>query len=293
MNENLSSKVQNRRKDTSDINKTGLPLTYNDTKVVLLPKDSVWTHVYWEISHETIDKLSKKYGPNFNPAAFTIRVYDITDINFNGSNANRYFDVKVDQSALSWYINVGEFNRAWCVDIGYILNDGSFVTVVRSNPVSMPRHGVSNITDEQWASLQLEFEKLLKLSGDGFGKSSQEIIRIMRQRWEDFTNLPSSYAVGGASSSSYRRESNKNSAEPAQKEKSFWLKADTEVIVYGATEPDAELTVCGKKVPLSQDGSFTLRFYLPDGEQSYPVEAKSSCGEMFKKISFKVKKETK
>ena len=51
--------------------------------------------------------------------------------------------------------------------------------------------------------------------------------------------------------------------------------------------------VCGKKVPLSQDGSFTLRFYLPDGEQNYPVEAKSSCGKMSKKIAFKVKKETK
>lgn len=291
MNENLSSKVQNRRKDNSAIDKTGLPQTYNDTKVALLPRDPVWTYIYWEISKETINDFTSKYGNNFNPSSFVIRVYDITDINFNGNNANRYFDVNVDSSALSWYINVGEFNRAWCVDIGYILNDGTFVNIARSNSITMPKHGVSSITDEQWALLQMEFERILRLSGDGVGKSSKELIKLMRQRWQEFTSLPSSSSLGGASSSSFRKDISKNTKN--SKKKDFWLKADTEIIVYGATEPDADLLVCGKKVPVSNDGSFTLRFYLPDGQQHYPVEAKSSCGQMSKKISFKVKKETK
>ncbi|MFB3789606.1 MAG: hypothetical protein ACE15F_24895 [bacterium] len=73
----------------------------------------------------------------------------------------------------------------------------------------------------------------------------------------------------------------------------FWLKADTELIVYGATEPDAKLTVQGQQITLRPDGSFTLRFYLPDGEQEYPIEATSADGTMKKKITFVVTRNSK
>ncbi len=288
MSENLSSKMQGKRKNT-DVNTTGLPESYGDTKVVLLPRDPVWIYVYWEISQNSINNLAKQFGDNFNSSSLTVRVYDVTDIMFDGSNANRFFDVSVNRNASSWYINVGEFNRSWCVDIGYTLKNGEFVTVSRSNVMAMPRHGVSNVTDEQWALLQLEFEKLLKMSGAGkIGQSSYDLVKLMRERWEELTKLPSSGVLGGASSSFKRADKSSQ-----QKNKNFWLKADTEIIVYGATEPDAKLTVQGKHVPLAADGSFTLRFYLPDGEQNYPIEAVSSCGTMSKKITFNVKKETK
>lgn len=48
--------------------------------------------------------------------------------------------------------------------------------------------------------------------------------------------------------------------------------------MYGATEPDAKLTVQGKEIKLKQDGTFTLRFALPDGKQVIPVEATSKDG---------------
>jgi len=113
----------------------------------------------------------------------------------------------------------------------------------------------------------------------------------MRVRWEELTKLPTSGVLGGASSSSLLRK--ERSGKQEKTNKNFWLKADTEIIVYGATEPDAELTVQGKKVALAPDGSFTLRFYLPDGQQNYPIEAVSSCKTMSKRIIFNVGKETK
>jgi len=57
------------------------------------------------------------------------------------------------------------------------------------------------------------------------------------------------------------------------KERSFWLKVDCELIVYGATEPDAKVTVQGAPIKLRPDGTFTLRYYLPDGKQVIPVKA--------------------
>ncbi|MDR1940697.1 MAG: DUF4912 domain-containing protein [Endomicrobium sp.] len=292
MSENLSSKLSGGKKSDSSINKDGLPVSYGDTKAVLLPRDPVWIYVYWEISQNIKDALSNKFGGNFNAGATALRIYDVTDIEFNGSNAHRYFDVAVNGGALSWYVNVGEFNRSWCADIGYVLKDGAFITVARSNSAVMPRHGVSSVTDEHWALLQIEFERLLKISGSaaGAGQSSYDIVKLMRERWEELTNLPSSASIGGASSSSFGAA--QGSVQPS-KEKKFWLRADTEIIVYGATEPDASLTVQGKNVPLAADGSFTLRFYLPDGQQSYPIEAVSSCGSMSKRITFNVTKDTK
>ncbi len=237
----------------------GLPKSYGDTKIVILPRDPLWFYAYWEVAADTYSKLKEKVGEGkFNSSRWALRVYDVTGIKFNGSNANRYFDIVIGFGADNWYVNVGEVNRAWCVDIGMITPDGEFIVVARSNILAMPRQGVSPITDEHWAMLQQEFERLLKLSGvEQIGRSSFDIAKLMREKWEEIVSisLPSSHVAA----SSWK------GAPGEVKQKGFWLKADTELIVYGSTEPDAKLTVQGQNVTLRPDGSFSLRFYLPDG----------------------------
>jgi hypothetical protein len=61
-----------------------------------------------------------------------------------------------------------------------------------------------------------------------------------------------------------------------EQEQGFWLRVHTELIVYGATLPDAQVTVQGQPIRLRPDGTFTLRFALPDGEQIIPVRAVSA-----------------
>jgi hypothetical protein len=58
----------------------------------------------------------------------------------------------------------------------------------------------------------------------------------------------------------------------------FWFRLGTELIVYGATEPDAKVTLQGRPVTLRPDGTFTARFDLPDGEQVIPAVAESADG---------------
>ena len=62
------------------------------------------------------------------------------------------------------------------------------------------------------------------------------------------------------------------------KERKFWLVLNTELIVYGATEPDAVVKVQGEQISLRPDGTFTLRYALPDGVQYIPVAANSADG---------------
>jgi uncharacterized protein len=58
--------------------------------------------------------------------------------------------------------------------------------------------------------------------------------------------------------------------------KGFWFNVNAELIVYGATEPDASVTIGGRKIKLRPDGSFTYRFSLPDGQYDLPVVAVSA-----------------
>jgi hypothetical protein len=58
----------------------------------------------------------------------------------------------------------------------------------------------------------------------------------------------------------------------------FWFNINAELIVYGATEPTASVTIGGRPVKLRPDGSFSYRFALPDGQYELPVTAVSADG---------------
>jgi hypothetical protein len=59
----------------------------------------------------------------------------------------------------------------------------------------------------------------------------------------------------------------------------FWFNVNAELIIYGATEPDASVTIGERKIKLRPDGSFSFRFALPDGDYSLPAAAQSADGE--------------
>ena len=74
--------------------------------------------------------------------------------------------------------------------------------------------------------------------------------------------------------------------------KPFWLEVHTELIVYGATEPDAKVTVMGEPIRLRPDGTFSLRFALPDGTWIIPVRAINADGDQERTITPIVEKHT-
>jgi hypothetical protein len=64
--------------------------------------------------------------------------------------------------------------------------------------------------------------------------------------------------------------------KPGHLEKGFWFNVNAELIVYGATESDATVSIGGRKIKLRPDGSFSYRFALPDGNYEMPVVAISA-----------------
>jgi hypothetical protein len=59
----------------------------------------------------------------------------------------------------------------------------------------------------------------------------------------------------------------------------FWFNVNAELIVYGATEPDAIVTLGGRRIKLRSDGSFSYRFALPDGQFELSTVARSAHGD--------------
>ena len=231
------------------------PSGYGDNRIVLIVRDPHWVFAYWETKDRQQEKI--------------LRVYD--------TDSWSSFDIEITGGARNWYIKVPAPNRTYCVDIGYKTPDGKFVAVARSNWVTTPLDRMSDVIDERW--MIPDCERMYALSGGfGIGRGSMEIHELMKKRFQEES------ASGWVSSIS----------SPVKQlgERPFWLVANCELIVYGATEPTATLTVQGHKINLREDGTFSLRFALPDGKQVIPIEAIRDDGQERRKITPKVERQT-
>ncbi len=67
------------------------------------------------------------------------------------------------------------------------------------------------------------------------------------------------------------------SAQPfsVKAERGFYMHVNAEIIFYGGTHPDATVTVSGKPIRITPDGSFRYHFTLPDGDFEIPIVATS------------------
>lgn len=263
-----------------------LPEGYGVTEAALMPRDPNWMFIYWEITETSRKNTCRKHGDDvFQKSRQVIRVYDMTATDGEGS---RYFDIAVRLDAGSWYVNVQEGGRSYCCELGLVMPDGSFIGLVKTNTVNLPAGRVSDVTDEKWMAVSADFDKLMQLSGvEYIGKGSGEVAKSLAQRWEMLRAVFSRASSWGVSSMS----SQVLHKQPEQQKK-FWLVADCELILYGATEPDAFVTVSGRKVNLNPDGTFSMRFALPDGVVDLPVKALSKDETDTREIDIKVTRAT-
>ena len=161
--------------------KEKIPGEYREDKIVVMARDPDWAFTYWEVTSETLKSARERAGHEGN---LTLRVYDITGIDFDGKNALSSFDVGVYGRIGSWYIELRRPDHTYCVDLGVLTPQGSFITIVRSNVITTPRDRVSEITDERFMMMEEEFQKIFALSGGyGFGLSSPELREIIKKRF--------------------------------------------------------------------------------------------------------------
>jgi uncharacterized protein len=79
---------------------------------------------------------------------------------------------------------------------------------------------------------------------------------------------------------------------PPIRPRKFWLVANAELIVHGATEPDATVMIGDREIKLSPDGTFRFQVAFPDGDIDYPILAVAADGEQTRSIHMDFNRET-
>lgn len=166
-----------------------LPSAYNKDRIIAMVRDPWWVFAYWEITPENENSVRNKIrqaGHNFDRSV--LRIYDITGVpNFDGSNAKGYFDISLKDLARNWYIDVGAPAKRWCIEIGMVSKEGGFYALARSNIISTPRFGMSDVLDAEWMLSDEEYYWLFGVSGGfGIGKSSMEMKELFKKRLEEW-----------------------------------------------------------------------------------------------------------
>lgn len=136
------------------VDEYNLPAVYNNTKVTLIPRDPYWIHAYWEIAPQALDALKNKFGAEIDGAAYTLRMYDVSCINFDGNNAHHWFDIDFSPPANNWYVSLWRDNMSYCAEIGLRTSAGKFHVLARSNFVTTPPVSSSARSDVIWMKVE-------------------------------------------------------------------------------------------------------------------------------------------
>jgi uncharacterized protein len=264
-----------------------LPEGYADNRIVLLPRDPQWLYVYWDVTNE------HKQAARIRGGLFLcLRLYDVTDLVFDGSNAHKMWEQEVHELARNWYLRVPLPARRYCVEIGYRGAEGQWLLLGRSNTVPAPVDRPAERINDQFVTIPLD--RPLEGGAGTPGGAAAGVAGL-----HDLL-LPVGGAAGLAAASSAGLAggwsgvagawsagwsgAGLSAPPPLAKQRGFWLRADAELIVYGATEPDAEVLCGGRKVELAPDGTFFMRLHFPDGVHDFPIEATAADKEQQRRI---------
>lgn len=272
---------------------TELPQRYDDTRLVVLVRDPEWLFLYWEIGSADRDMLGM--APEHFINSLVVRLHDVTEVEeFNGVNSVNWYEIPVGGSAVSWYVHLPKVDREWVAELGVLNEEGEFIQICRSNRARTPRNTFSELEDAEWMNISEEFHEILARSADvsleeRSSISTEAALRRIVQRLR-ITLSGQEGSPGGSDSFRARHGRAKVGGNGAP---DLPLTVRTELIVSGATDPSARLTIQGMPVELRPDGSFTTRFELPDGEQVIDVRATNTDESITREIVPVVQKETR
>lgn len=250
-------------------------------RIVTMVRDAFWLHVYWELSAATIQRTEAALGAAWYTAQPILRLLDVTAEDATNSSESVVRDIVIHGGVNNWYIDLDGKPRQYRVDVGYRTERSRFYTICKSNVVTPPKPGGTARSDNHFQARRAESERIFALSG---GNDPQANTEALRKFLEEKFHRP----LSAGSLSNYG-----SGALSAFGQKSFHFDMEAELIVYGRTRADARVMISGEPVNLREDGSFTLRFELPDGRQILPATAYTSDGVEERTIILAIERNTK
>ncbi len=248
-------------KDLSVKNKTAVV----KDRIVLMVPDPFWLHAVWELSYQSVLRAESALGQDWHGAKPILRLLDVTSQDTTSTSEAPLRDIPIHGGCSHWYLDVPQPPRSFRVDIGYLSRRGQFYVLARSNVVTPPRAGATETVDENWAADVAKAggpDRVLAMA-TGF-ESAGGPSQLKDFLDEQMKKPPKEGSFGGG-------------AMPGRLKK-FYFDIDAELIVFGRADPSATVTLQNERVPLRPDGTFTMRFSLPDSRQIIPAVASSADG---------------
>ncbi len=246
-------------------------------RLVVMVRDPYWLHACWELSQQTVDRAKVSMGQRWHSAQPVLRVFRQTET--GASTHDR--DIVIHGGVSNWYVDVQEPPCQFRMEIGYLAKDRTFYCLARSNTVTTPPAGTSDAVDDNWANVAEHADRIFAMSG-GYSQrgTSRELQELLEERLQRPLGSPMSTRFGSG-------------ALGSQKADALSFAVDAEIIIYGATDRDAHVTLQGEPVQLRSDGTFAVRITLPNKRQVIPIVASSSDGVVQRTTILAVERNTK
>ena len=276
-----------------------------ETSVVFLPRDPQWAFVHWEIGAQDRQRVLEAKAEQL-----VLRVWDVTGLPAGSVHLHTLQELLVNALAREWFVPVPMSDRDYQVELGYRIAGGGWLSVAVSAPARMPAVGPSKEIADQFVPFLLDppasqnagsapvtappapavgLHERLYLQASG-GR------QVLGRGSEAFHDLHADQASAAGNQASgvgvWASGRNDSGAGLMARQRSFWLVADAELIVYGATDPAATLRIGEEIVPLAADGTFRLQVPFRDGQQVYPITAVAADAEQRRSITLEFARST-
>ncbi len=300
-----------------------LPGGYGESRIVLMPRDPQWAYAYWDVPVEHKEDLRRQGGARLALRFYDVTDIDLSyqaphslqQYECDEMARDWYLPIPVSDrdyvSEIGYLCNDGRWlvlARSLPVHIPPVYPsdwvEDHFITVdwessLRGKTLMTLKHPSQKVTDNGNPIYDNIFAltqsaEAQRVAGSLFGSMHHVPGSMAPEQAISSYVFPSGaglWAVPGAIPGMVPNMSGLtmsgvgfSASAPPIRPRKFWLIADAELIVYGATEPDATVTIGGKPIKLNPDGTFRFQMSFQDGNIDYPIMAVAADGEQTRSI---------
>lgn len=305
-----------------------LPEGYGESRIVLLPRDPQWAYTYWDIPNGHKESLRHQGGVRLALRFYDVTDIDVNHQRphslqqYECDELAREWYLPVPVSDRDYAVEIGYIagDGRWLIlarstpvrvppvypsdwiDDQFLtirweeeLRGKTFLELVppsKRATVAAGANGAATgnaIYDEIFGMAQAT--EAQRVAGSLFG--SMQMVPEQAVSSYVFPSGVGLWALPTASMSGIGMSGAGFSASaPPIRPRQFWLIADAELIVYGATEPDATVTIGGRPIKLNPDGTFRFQMSFQDGLIDYPIMAVAADGEQTRSVHMQFTRET-
>jgi hypothetical protein len=258
------------------------PMVKGKDRLILMVRDAYWLHAHWDITRQTVERAKVSLAENWHTVKPILRLLKMDDSGTTSNAETVFRDIEIHGGVRNWYIEVEGPPSRYRILMGYLSSSDRFYELARSNTVSTPVPGGKEASDDHWADIAKDAERIYSMSG-GYGDDTQtgDLTEVFEERLKRTMDADVLSQFGSGAEGSLKRH------------KHFHFDVDAELIVFGSTHPEAHVSVGTEPVKVRTDGSFSIRLPLPDRRQVLPATAKSRDGVDEQTVVIAVERNTK